>query len=260
MDEAEKRLFGTEIPTDRLNAIFMELVQGEGGINIISPRALEKIRLWRERYDLKIVVDEIQTGIGRTGEMFCFENSEYRFLRPDVVCLGKAIGGGYIPTGITVLRKEFDFKEFGEHSNTNGGNPLAMAAALKTIEIVNREGFLEHVRAMGSYFQRRLTEVASHFNREHHWGSFKLRWVRGLGLMIGVDVVRSGVDAGPNPEARAKLFDECLAYGIVPMTCGQGWPNSIQTSLRFMPPLIITRQQIDDAIERFEMALESAAG
>lgn len=203
-------------------AVFVEVVQGEGGVNLGDGDFLRGVeQLCRERGAL-LVIDEIQTGFGRTGRWFGFE---HHGLQPDIICLAKGLGAGF-PMGAIAYTERVQEKLYvGAHGSTFGGNPLACAAGLAAIQTYQREGLIERSALLGDYFLRRL--------REELTGLALVREVRGLGLMLAVELRRK---AGPYLKA---LMEE---HGVIALPAG---PNVI----RFLPPLIITEEEIEFGVQ-----------
>jgi ornithine--oxo-acid transaminase len=205
-------------------AVLVEPIQGEGGI--VSPPAgfLRRLRELATAHRFLLMVDEIQSGLGRTGKLFCFEHEN---IRPDVVVIGKALGGGCMPiSGILADDEVMNVFAPGDHGSTFGGNPLACAVARTAINVLIDEGLAENSARLGTYFIERLRAM----------GSRNIREVRGKGLWIGVELT---------PEAGgARRF--CEALQREGLLCKETHVNII----RFAPPLVITRAEIDWAMER----------
>ncbi|GIV69091.1 aspartate aminotransferase family protein [Caldilinea sp.] len=203
-------------------AVFVEVVQGEGGVHLGDGDFLRGVeQLCRERGAL-LVIDEIQTGFGRTGRWFGFE---HHGLQPDIICLAKGLGAGF-PMGAIAYTERVQEKLYvGAHGSTFGGNPLACAAGLAAIQTYQREGLIERSALLGDYFLRRL--------REELTGLALVREVRGLGLMLAVELRQK---AGPYLKA---LMEE---HGVIALPAG---PNVI----RFLPPLIITEEEIEFGVQ-----------
>ncbi len=210
-------------------AILVEPIQGEGGIVIPQPGYLKALRKLATDNRVLLVVDEIQSGLGRTGKLFCYEHEG---IRPDIVIVGKALGGGCVPiSGILADYEVMGVFRPGDHGSTFGGNPLACAAARVALEVLVGEGMIENSARLGDYFIQRLRSLASPHVKE----------VRGKGLWIGVEL---------NPTAGgARRFCEALqGEGLL---CKETHVNII----RFAPPLVITKEEIDWAMERIANVL-----
>jgi len=214
-----------EAISDKTVAIMLEPIQGEGGINVADKIYLEEIRLLCDKKDLLLIFDEIQTGIGRTGEFFAFKNFD---VEPDIITLAKSLGGG-MPIGAVIARKRIaDVLGPGTHASTFGGSPIVSAAALAVIEAIEKEGLLENTKKMGEYLVMKLNKM-----KEAHPDIIKE--VRGLGLMVGVELAIDG-DA---------IYKKCLEKSLL-INCTQG------NILRIMPPLTVKKKGIDKAIRILE--------
>lgn len=210
-------------------AILIEPIQGEAGVMVPPDGYLKKVRALCDKHNILFIADEIQTGLGRTGKMFACDHEE---VRPDVVVIGKALGGGFYPVS-AVLADEPILGLFrpGEHGSTFGGNPLAAAVARAALNVLVDENLVENSAAQGEYFMEQLAEIPSPWVKE----------VRGRGLLIGVELHK---EAGG-----ARRFCEALkADGIL---CKETHENVI----RFAPPLIIQRETIDWALPKIRTAL-----
>ncbi len=204
--------------SDKTAAIMLEVIQGEGGVNLAEKEFLKKLQQICSEKGLLLVIDEVQTGIGRTGKLFAYQHFD---LSPDIITLAKGLGGG-IPIG-AVLAKEEVAKSLspGTHGSTFGGNYLSTAVAKEIVEFVSREEFLNSVYEKGGYLQDRL---ASEFG-------FK---VKGLGLMVGMEL--------PENIKVKEIVQRALEKGLVVGMAGKN-------TLRFVPPLIIEKKHIDEAVE-----------
>lgn len=234
----EERLFNTTTPPDEVAAIVVEAVQGEGGY-IPAPREfLHALRAICDKHGIVLIVDEVQSGMGRTGKMFA---SEHYDLQPDIICLAKGIASG-LPLGATVARADLMNWKPGAHASTFGGNPVAIASALKTIELLERE-LVDNSKQIGEYLQNRLRELMT----KHDC----IGDVRGLGLMIGVEFVESKSTMTPAPELRDRIERLCYEKGLIILGCGKN-------TIRWSPPLILTKEQVDVAIEIFDEAIKES--
>ena len=202
-------------------AVIAEPIQGESGVKLPPEGYLKQLREVCDEKDVLLILDEIQTGFGRTGAIFAFQHFD---ITPDITCLAKGVAGG-IPMGLTLSREEIMASlRVGEHTSTYGGNPIACAAAAATIEVLQEENLSEKARIQGEYLVSRLNQL-----KEAHK---IIREVRGLGLMIGV-------------ETRFEVRDfilESIPKGVLVLDAGRN-------VLRFLPPLVITRPHIDRTIE-----------
>jgi len=209
--------------SDDTCAVFFEGLSGEGGIREISAELLHAIKSGRDKHNFLVICDEIQTGVGRTGK---FYNFEYFDFEPDVIATAKGLGGGLPLAAFLVSEKLADVFDIGEHGTTYGGNPLACATGLATVESVSESAFLAGVIEKGNYFKSKLEELAFKYQG-------LIKEVRGKGLMLGVEVHHSG------PEIIDKAIDEKLIFNVA----GGG------SVLRFVPPLIIKKDHIDMSVE-----------
>jgi 4-aminobutyrate aminotransferase len=233
--ESVVSLLRTVCPPDELAAIFVEPIQGEGGYLVPPADFLPGLRRICDQHGILLVLDEVQSGIGRTGRMFA---SEHWDVHGDIVCLAKGIANG-LPLGAIVARAEVMDWPSGSHASTFGGNPVACAAALETLRLV-----LTRYRANAERRGRELREgLAALASRHPH-----IREVRGLGLMIGVEIQSGGA---PAPELRDQIIELAFRRGLLLLPCG---PSTI----RFCPPLCLTRRQVDIGLDLFDAALTEA--
>jgi ornithine--oxo-acid transaminase len=210
-------------------AVLVEPIQGEGGI--VSPPSgfLRRLRELATANRFLLAVDEIQSGLGRTGKLFCFEHEG---IRPDIVVIGKALGGGCVPiSGILADDEVMGVFAPGDHGSTFGGNPLACAVARTAIKVLIDEGMVENSARLGAYFIERLRSLKSK----------KIKEVRGKGLWIGVELT-------PEAGGARRFCEELQREGLL---CKETHVNII----RFAPPLVITRAEIDWAMERIAKVL-----
>lgn len=212
-------------------AFLVEPIQGEAGVNVPSAGYIaEAYRICR-RSNVLLLADEIQTGLGRTGKLFC---CEYDGVKPDILIVGKALGGGVFPvSGILASREIMSVFVPGNHGSTFGGNPLACAVAKRAIEVIIEEGLVENSYRMGEYLRAELAGMKSPHVKE----------IRGRGLLVGVEI---------RPESgRARAFCERL------MELGVLAKETHETVVRFAPPLVITKEEMDWALERVRKVLGS---
>jgi len=233
----EDQLFKTILPAEEVAAIVVEPVQGEGGYLVPPAKFHEELRRVADKYGILLVHDEVQSGMGRTGRMFA---SEHFAVTPDIVALAKGIASG-LPLSATVARAEIMNWPPGAHASTFGGNPVSIAAALTTIELLE-ERLLENAAEIGRYMMNRM---ASWRKRFRFVGD-----VRGLGLMIGVEIVRDQETKERAPDLRDRIEYMAFERGLLILGAGQN-------SLRLCPPLVITRDQADFAIDTLEQCLQS---
>jgi 4-aminobutyrate aminotransferase len=238
LDYIENVLFASNVPASEVAAMLVEPIQGEGGYIVPPDGFLAGLRALCDRHGILLIADEVQSGVGRTGKMFA---CEHWGVAPDIMTLAKGLGSG-LPIGMTVAKRSIMEKwKRGAHGNTYGGNPLCCAAALKTVELVER-GYLANAAKVGAYFNGRLRELQTRYA--------VIGEVRGKGLMIGMELI----DPRTREPARA-LCDAVVtrAYhnGLLLLSCGQ-------STVRFMPPLIIGETDVDEAMMLLEAALTEA--
>jgi 4-aminobutyrate aminotransferase len=232
--EIENLIFRRELSPDDTAAVFVEPLQGEGGY-IVPPTEFHKeVRKICTDNDVLLVADEVQTGCFRTGPFLAMENFE---VRADISCLAKALGAG-LPIGAMLADSDLMNWPPGVHSNTFGGNLLASAASLASLEFLERENTQNRVKELGSQIRKRLRELQENFPC--------IGDVRGLGLMIGVEIVKS--DKSVDPIRRDKILREAFKERILLLPCGD-------SVIRFCPPLVITEDEIDYGLDKFEEAL-----
>ncbi len=235
VNRIESEIFRTNVPPMEVAAIFVEPVQGEGGYVVPPPGWMEAIRALCNKYGILLVADEVQTGFGRTGKMF---GMEHFGIEPDIICLAKGIASG-MPLGAMVAKRSLMTWPPGAHASTFGGNPVSCAASLATIKLLEA-GYVEHSRVEGEYLKTRLQQMAE---RHPTIGD-----VRGLGLMVGVELVHDKTSRKRAPELRNELVDQCYYHGLLIIGCG---PNTV----RFAPPLMIPRDLLDEGLVIFERVL-----
>lgn len=233
VDWIENRLFKTTTPPSEVAGIVVEAVQGEGGYIPAPKEVLQAIRRICDEHGIMMIVDEVQSGMGRTGKMFAIEHSD---VKPDIMCLAKGIGSG-LPIGVTVAKAEVMSWHKGAHASTFGGNPVCIASALKTIELL-QNGLVENSREVGSYLENGLRKLQEKYDC--------IGDVRGKGMMLGVEFVKK--DGAFAPELRDKIEMACFNKGLIILGCGD-------SVIRWSPPLILTKENVDVALEIFDEAI-----
>lgn len=236
VDYIENMLFARSMPPDEVAAIFVEPVQGEGGYIVPPPSWLSRLRALCDEYGILLVDDEVQSGVGRTGKMFAIEHWD---VEPDIVCSAKALASG-MPLSAMIARDEVMDWPAGAHGSTFGGNPVSCAAALATLDVIEQEGLMANASRVGQRLLDNLRDLAEE--------SRLIGDVRGLGLMIGVELVRDKETKEMAKEETDRVMVECFERGLLVLPCGP-------CSIRFSPPLIITEAQADAAFEIFAEAL-----
>src|SRR5579863_292921 len=225
----EDPLFRTVLPPEEVAAIVVEPIQGEGGYLIPPKKFLTELRRIADRHGILLIFDEVQCGMGRTGKMFA---SEHFDVIPDIVALAKGIASG-LPLSATIARAEIMDWPPGSHASTFGGNPVAVEASLATIELLE-QGLIDNAATLGAHMKARLSEFPQRFP---HVGD-----VRGLGLMIGIELVKDPSTKERAPALRDRVVQMCFARGLLVLGAG---PNTIRLS----PPLVLTREQADCAVD-----------
>ena len=231
----EDQLFKTILPAEEVAAIVVEPVQGEGGYVVPPAKFHQELRRIADKYGILLIHDEVQCGMGRTGKMFA---SEHFGVDPDIVTLAKGIASG-MPLGVAVARADVMNWRPGAHASTFGGNPVSVAAALTTIELLE-ESLIENAARMGAHILSRLSDWPRRFR---YVGD-----VRGLGLMIGVEFVTDKVTKEPAHLLRNRLEQMAFERGLLILGCGN-------SSIRLCPPLVVTEDQADYAVDTLEQCL-----
>jgi len=234
----EEQVFGHNVPADEVAGILVEPIQGEGGYVVPSDGFFPALRKLCDKYGILLIVDEVQSGMGRTGKWWAIEHFG---VEPDIITSAKGIASG-LPLGACIARESIMTWQKGAHGNTYGGNPIACAASLATIELLE-ESYLDNAAEIGRYTIERLQEIQS---RHPSIGA-----VRGKGLMIGVEFVMDKSTREPNEEIRNVIEDIGFEYGILLLGCGK-------STIRLAPPLCITKDEIDEALEIFEGVITMA--
>ncbi len=237
----EDVVFHKLVDPEDVAAVFYEPIQGEGGYVVPPKDFYGKLKELTDRYGILTVVDEIQSGMGRTGRMFAIEHFN---VIPDIVTIAKGIASG-LPLGAMVAPRSLMDWEVGTHANTFGGNPIACMAALKTIEILEREA-IENAEKMGEFLLGELKKVQERYPEV-------IGDVRGIGLMIGVDFVKDRETKEPDGKLRDKVVYEAFKRGLLMLGAGD-------SVIRWAPPLIITKEQLTVALEIFDEAIGAALG
>lgn len=232
----ENRLFQTTTPPEEVAGIVLEVVQGEGGY-IPAPTAFVKeLRRICDQHGIMLIVDEVQSGMGRTGKMFALDHHEG--VKADIMCLAKGIGSG-LPVGACVARADIMDWHKGAHASTFGGNPVCLEAALKTIELL-QGGLVDNAATVGKYLEDGLRRLQDKYDC--------IGDVRGLGMMLGVEFVTDRETLKADPELRDRIEMACFERGLIILGCGT-------STIRWSPPLILSRENVDVALEIFDAAI-----
>jgi 4-aminobutyrate aminotransferase len=236
----EKQIFATVSPKNEVAAIVVEPVQGEGGY--IFPHAvfLRELRRIADDSGALLVFDEVQSGMGRTGRMWA---SEHSGVEPDIIASAKGIASG-MPLGATIAADHIMDWPPGAHGSTFGGNPVAIAAALETIALLEEE-LIANAERIGRHILSRIENWRERFK--------PVGQVRGLGLMIGIELVADKTSKDPAPELRDRLVQQAFHRGLLVLGCGK-------STIRISPPLMISQEQADFAMDVLEQILRDEAG
>jgi 4-aminobutyrate aminotransferase len=239
IDYLEDYVFGKFLPSNNVAAILVEPIQGEGGY-IVPPKDFHK-KLMELAHDNEIlyIMDEVQTGFGRTGYFFA---SEYFDVDPDIMSVAKSIASG-IPMGASVVKSKYDFEKSGLHSNTFGGNLLASVSSRATIEEIKKKGMIENAKNVGNYLNKRLHELQGKYD--------SIGDVRGLGLMQAIDFVKNRKTKAHFQSLRDKTIENAYKNGLILLGAGE-------SSIRFIPPLIINEKQIDEAMDILDESIKKS--
>lgn len=234
----EEEIFEHLLPADEVAGVLVETIQGEGGYIVPPPGFFPALRKLCDRHDMLLVVDEVQSGMGRTGKWWAIEHFD---VEPDIVCAAKGIASG-MPLGAMIARESIMTWPKGSHGNTYGGNPLSCAAALATIELLEN-GYLENASEVGEYTMDILCEIMA---RHPSIGD-----VRGKGLMIGVEFVQDRQSKASAEQLRDRIVDLAFCTGLLLLGAGK-------SVIRIAPPLSVTKGEVDEAMELFEQAITTA--
>jgi 4-aminobutyrate aminotransferase len=233
----EEKLFKTTLPSEEVAAIFIEPVQGEGGYVVAPNIFMQELRRICDRHGILLVADEIQSGMGRTGKWWAIEHSG---VEPDMICIAKGIVSG-MPLGITMTRAEIMDWVPGSHGSTFGGNPVCIAAALATLDVIEKEHLLENSASVGNHMLKRMADWPTKLNLVGD--------VRGRGLMIGVEIVKDKVTKEYGNAERDRIVEQAFERGVLFLGCG---PSSI----RLCPALVVTKDEADVAMDVLEACIK----
>ncbi|MCW3989080.1 MAG: acetyl ornithine aminotransferase family protein [Candidatus Bathyarchaeota archaeon] len=229
-------LFHKFVPPEDVAMVFVEPIQGEGGYVVPPDGYFKSLRSLCDEHGILIAADEVQSGLGRTGKWFA---SEHFDLVPDIVCMAKGIAAG-LPLGVTASRADLMDWTPGSHASTFGGNPVSASAAIEVIKIIKEERLLENAEKVGGHLIKRLREM-----QDTHP---MIGDVRGRGLMVGVELVKDRDSKEPAKEETEEVMMRCFEKGAALVNCGV-------SVIRWMPPLLITEELIDSALEIFDGVL-----
>jgi 4-aminobutyrate aminotransferase len=234
-----RMLFERSVPASEVAAILVEPIQGEGGYIVPPDGFLAGLRALCDEHGILLIFDEVQSGIGRTGRMFA---SQHWGVQPDIMTLAKGLGSG-LPIGAMVAKKRLMSQwKRGAHGNTYGGNPIACAAANATIDLVEN-GMMGNAATVGAHFLARLRDLARDYPCVGE--------VRGKGLMIGMELIEGDAERTPARKLCDDVVTRAFHNGLLLLSCGA-------STVRFMPPLNVTREEIDEALVLLRSSLDEA--
>jgi 4-aminobutyrate aminotransferase len=236
----EEKLFKTTLAPEEVAAIFVEPVQGEGGYVVAPTNFMQELRRICDRHGILLVADEVQSGMGRTGKWWAIEHTG---VQPDIICSAKGIASG-MPLGVVMTRAEIMDWVPGSHASTFGGNPVCIAAALATFDVIEQENLLKNSTDVGNHMMKRMAD----------WPS-KLKLVgdvRGRGLMIGVEIVKDKATKEYAAAERDRIVDLAFERGVLFLGCG---PSTI----RICPGLVVTKDEADVAVDVLEECIKLAS-
>ncbi len=237
VDYIEHTLFKKTVPPEEVAAVIVEPIQGEGGY-IVPPEDFHpRLRALTKKHGILLIADEVQSGMGRTGRMFAMEHWK---VEPDIITAAKGIASG-LPLGALIARADLMEWEPGSHGTTFGGNPVACAAALATLDLLEG-GLLKNAEATGRYLKENLQAL---YKKHPTIGD-----VRGIGLMLGIEIVRDRTKLEPAPDLRDAIIEGCFRRGLLLLGCGE-------SSIRFSPPLVVRRREADIALEIIDASIKT---
>ncbi|MGA2234809.1 MAG: acetyl ornithine aminotransferase family protein [Terriglobales bacterium] len=234
----EDKLFKTILAPEEVAAIFVEPIQGEGGYVVAPAIFMQELRRICDKHGILLVLDEIQTGVGRTGKWWAVEHTG---VHPDIVCIAKGIASG-MPLGVTMSKADIMDWVPGSHASTFGGNPVCLAAALATLDVIEKEGLLRNSQEVGGHMLKRMAD----WPKKHRL----VGDVRGRGLMIGVEIVKDQKTREHGAIERDRIVGQAFERGVLFLGCG---PSTI----RIAPPLIVTKDEADVAMDALEESIAS---
>lgn len=234
----EEEILGHILPPDEVAGILLEPIQGEGGYIVPPPGFFPALRKMCDKYGILLIADEVQSGMGRTGKWWAIEHFN---VEPDIITTAKGIASG-VPLGACIARRSVMTWPRGAHGNTYGGNPIACAASLATIDLIEKQ-YLKNAAEMGEYTQDALNEIQARHAR--------IGDVRGIGLMIGVELIKDQQSKKADEQLRDRVVDLAFERGLLLLGCAK-------SIIRVAPPLSISKQEVDEGLEIFEESLTIA--
>ena len=234
-------MLDTRVPPRNVAAFIVEPVLGEGGYVVPPADFMPRLRKLCDRHDILLIADEVQSGYGRTGKMFACEHTG---VVPDIMTLAKSIASGLPLSAVVASSRLMDQWEPAAHGSTFGGNPVACAAGIATLDVIEQEHILANAVTRGAELMRRLLELKAR--------TASIGDVRGLGLMVGVELVKK--DGAPDKELQARIRKVCLDSGLVILSCG-----THDNVLRIVPPLNLSQDELDEGWEILNAAFQEVA-
>jgi len=235
VEQIEETVLKRIAPPEEVAAIFVEPIQGESGYHVPPPDFLPELRKMCDRHDILLVADEVQTGMGRTGKLFAVQHWD---VEPDIICLAKGIASGMPLGAIIASSKVMDWPS-GSHASTFGGNPVSCRAALATLELLQAE-YIANAAQRGEQLRQGLCKM----QRRHP----EIGDVRGLGLMVAIDMVHARDRQAPDPALRDEIVQTAFRKGLLLLGCGE-------SAVRFCPPLCLSSEQVETALEILDSIL-----
>jgi len=240
-----ERLFASSLDPERVAAIIIEPVQGEGGFTVAPFGFLRALRELCDRHGIVFIADEVQAGMARTGRMFGVDHAG---VAPDLVTMAKGLAGGFPLSAVTGRAGIVDAPGPGGLGGTYAGNPLAVAASHAVLDVIEEEGLCERAGRIGETIRARLTAIAARQGME------RIGEVRGLGAMNAFELVRDRQSRAPDPALATAIVAEAEARGLILLSCGTRY-----NVIRLLPPLTIPMEQLDEALDIIEASIEAAA-
>jgi 4-aminobutyrate aminotransferase len=237
----EDKLFKTILAPEEVAAIFVEPIQGEGGYVVAPTIFMQELRRICDKHGILLVLDEVQSGIGRTGKWFAVEHTG---VHPDIVCMAKGIASG-MPLGVTLSKADIMDWIPGSHASTFGGNPVCIAAALATLDVIEKEGLLRNSHEVGDHMMKRMAD----WPKKHRI----VGDVRGRGLMIGVEIVKDQKTREYGASERDRIVEQAFERGVLFLGCG---PSTV----RIAPALVVTKDEADVAMDALEESIAAVEG
>lgn len=231
-----EELFRVQVDPGDVAAILVEPIQGEGGYIVPPSEFMPSLRELCDEHGILLIVDEIQSGVGRTGRWWAVEHND---VEPDIVCFAKGIASGMPLGGIMARNSVMSWKP-GSHGSTFGGNPVAMAAATATLKVIEEENLLEHATKMGDLIMKKCRNLQEEYPQ--------IGDVRGRGLMIGLEIIKGPESKKRDPKLRNKLVQTAFENGLLTLPCGE-------STLRFIPPLNTSQELVEEGLEKFAKSL-----